>query len=196
MNRKLKGGHFCWQLVVRIIKKSINKKDYQSKKTTSRAAKIILDLSKVITFYKLHSLLNTTFSLLLVLLFESCLISNLMEVFHSILPILFLLFSNNLRIKVSLLIHSLNNNNLVNLQTYNNLQAIMLRHNNKDKILQILLQEITSNKILNHHFGVLDQIIRNQMKIAKAIQRKKGSQKKIQANIGNKKGMRFSKKGL
>ena len=171
MNRKLKGGHFCWQLVVRIIKKSINKKDYQSKKTTSRAAKIILDLSKVITFYKLHSLLNTTFSLLLVLLFESCLISNLMEVFHSILPILFLLFSNNLRIKVSLLIHSLNNNNLVNLQTYNNLQAIMLRHNNKDKILQILLQEITSNKILNHHFGVLDQIGRNQMKIAKAIQR-------------------------
>jgi len=196
MNRKLKGGHFCWQLVVRIIKKSINKKDYQSKKTTSRAAKIILDLSKVITFYKLHSLLNTTFSLLLVLLFESCLISNLMEVFHSILPILFLLFSNNLRIKVSLLIHSLNNNNLVNLQTKNNPQAIMLHHNNKDKILQILLQEITSNKILNHHFGVLDQIIRNQMKIAKAIQRKKGSQKKIQANIGNKKGMRFSKKGL
>jgi len=94
-----------------------------------------------------------------------------MEVFHSIHPILFLLFSNNLRIKVSLLIHSLNNNNLVNLQTYNNLQAIMLRHNNKDKILQILLQEITSNKILNHHFGVLDQIGRNQMKIAKAIQR-------------------------
>ena len=132
----------------------------------------------------------------------------IIQVIH---PVSLLHLPNNLiKIKVSFLIDSLNNNSLANLQTDSNpLAIIMLHHNKTDKIdlaihnhssnsnnnhNQILLPEIVNHKIRSHHLGVLDRIGRNRMKIA--IQRRKNNPKKIQVNTGNKKGMRSSKKGL
>jgi len=111
-----------------------------------------------------------------------------------------LLRANSNRFLVEFLSNKLNNllidNLLLNHHNNNKDKIEILAINNNNKYLHILVLEIISNKTLSHHLEVLDRIGRNQRKTVIVPPRKKNSLRKTQANIGNKKETKYSRKDL